>query len=402
MSITIFKEQFDNTYQEIFQKVLVAMEIANTRFQKTLSYGASVKRSRMYVDGVRVRDISIGVNRTIDSLNDASETLTVNKNKGTTFRMSSRETVQAGPLNPSEYAGMKTAHRTAQFVDGDVFAEIKNAAFTFDNGDLTTGASSGTAITLSATTVPQLISQGRAKLSTNNQMLTNLALVVDSYGLSQIEQYLLSKNIDIAAAVFKNGYTDLRTGAADIFVSENLPSTVVFTMATNPSDGDTITIKGFTFRFKTALAQAGDIVIGASATITCASLIAALNASDITTATYQALADNAGAGTFTLSNFIDVRLTATAVTTTVTLVGLGSGRVLVASTVAAFAITSNFVHFYYGKKGAIDVVIQDEVDAEIKDDPYQRAKIVMSDTLYGIKTFADGAVQFLNVKIVVS
>jgi hypothetical protein len=402
MSITIYKEQFDNTYQEIFQKVLVAMEIANTRFQKLLSYGATVKRSKMYVDGVRVRDISIGVNRTIDSLNDTSEVLSVNKNKGTTFRMSSREATQAGPLNPSEYAGMKTAHRTAQFVDGDVFAEIKNSAYTFDNGDLTTGASTGTGITLSATTVPQMISQGRAKLSTNNQMLTNLALVVDSYGLSQIEQYLMSKNIDIAAAVFKNGYTDLRTGAADIFVSENLPSTVVFTITTNPSDGDTITIKGTTFRWKSALALAGDIVIGGSASASCANLVAALNAPDVTTATYQALADNAGAGQFILSNFIDFRLTASNSTTTVTLTGVGSGRVLVASTTAAFAITSNFVHYYYGKKGAIDVVIQDEVDAEIKDDPYQRAKIIMSDTLYGIKTFLDGTVQFLNVKIAVS
>ena len=44
MSLATFKEQFDNAYQAVFDKVLVAMEIANTRLEQQLSYGASVKR----------------------------------------------------------------------------------------------------------------------------------------------------------------------------------------------------------------------------------------------------------------------------------------------------------------------------------------------------------------------
>jgi len=41
----------------------------------------------------------------------------------------------------------------------------------------------------------------------NQEIQTNLALVVDSYAASDVAQYLLGKNFDIAEAVFKNGYT---------------------------------------------------------------------------------------------------------------------------------------------------------------------------------------------------
>ena len=107
-----FKEQFDNAYQAVFDKVLVAMEIANTRLEKKLDYGASVKRVKYSLAPIRVRNITIGVNRTIDQLNDSGETLLVNKNKGADFRVSKKEMIQAGPLNPAETIGAEGWLRT--------------------------------------------------------------------------------------------------------------------------------------------------------------------------------------------------------------------------------------------------------------------------------------------------
>lgn len=405
MSLTIYKEQFDTTYETIFQKTSVAMDIANSRFEKNLSFGASVARVKLYINGIRVRDISVGVNRIIDSAYDSKETLTVNNNKGTTFRISNRELKQAGPLNPSELLGAKTAMKTALFVDGDVFAEIRNAQQTFDTGDLTTSASNGTPITLSSTTVPQFLAQAKAKLGvvlgSAANVLGNLAVVVDSYGLSQIEQYLLSKNIDVAEAVFRNGYTGETVGGAELYISENLPTDAKIALNTNPSNGNTITIQGVTFTFVTVIGTtAGNVLIGGSADATRTNLITLLNAPDTTTATGVALADNPGAYTFTLSDFLDLRITGTNNgVDSVLLAGKGSGRFRVSSNVAGFALTYSLVHYYYGKKGAIDLVVQDEVDADIKDDPYQRAKIVMSDKLYGIFSFKDGRIQMLDVQI---
>jgi hypothetical protein len=71
--LAVFKEQFDNAYQAVFDKVLVAMEVANTRLEKKLDYGASVKRVKYSLAPIRIRNITIGVNRTIDQLNDSGE-----------------------------------------------------------------------------------------------------------------------------------------------------------------------------------------------------------------------------------------------------------------------------------------------------------------------------------------
>lgn len=395
--LATFKEQFDNAYQAVFDKVLVAMEIANTRLEKQLTYGASVKRVKYSLAPIRVRNITLGVNRTIDQLNDSGETLLVNKNKGSDFRISKKEMIQAGPLNPAETIGSEVAKKLSRYIDADVLAEVKNALQTFDTGDLTTMTSNGTAIALSTTNVPQLLSQGRAKLRKANQDLTSLALVLDSYGGSIIEQYVMSKNIDLAAAAFKNGYAG-PVGGAELYLSENLLAEAVITMASNPTNGQTFSINGYVYTFVTSIGSTpGNVLIEAGVDATRDNLIDAIHQTAGTEGTkYVAWTDTDPS--YDQSNWVDLQLTATDsdAADTITIIGTGSGRLAFGGT-ATHTVTRNLVHAYYGKKGAIDVVIQDLAEMEMVDDPYQRAKIIRADAIYGIKTFADGKPQFLDV-----
>ena len=399
MSLATFKEQFDNAYQAVFDKVLVAMEIANTRLEAKLEYGASVKRVKYSLAPIRVRNITIGVNRTIDQLNDAGETLVVNKNKGSDFRISKKEMIQAGPLNPAETIGAEVAKKLSRYIDADVFAEVKNALQTFDTGDLTTMTSNGTAIALSTTNIPQLLSQGRAKLRKANQDLTSLALVIDSYAGSVVEQYVMSKNIDLAAAAFKNGYAG-PVGGAELYLSENLLAEAVITMASNPSNGETFSINGYAFTFVDVIGTTpGNVLIESGVDATRDNLIDAIHQTSGTAGTKYVAWTDVDPG-YVQSNWVDLQLAATDddVANTITIVGTGSGRLSFGGN-ATYTVTSNFVHSYYGKKGAIDVVIQDLAEVEMVDDPYQRAKIIRADAIYGIKTFADGKPQFLDVKV---
>lgn len=395
--LATFKEQFDNAYQAVFDKVLVAMEIANTRLEKQLTYGASVKRVKYSLAPIRVRNITLGVNRTIDQLNDSGETLLVNKNKGSDFRISKKEMIQAGPLNPAETIGSEVAKKLSRYIDADVLAEVKNALQTFDTGDLTTMTSNGAAIALSTTNVPQLLSQGRAKLRKANQDLTSLALVLDSYGGSIIEQYVMSKNIDLAAAAFKNGYAG-PVGGAELYLSENLLAEAVITMASNPTNGQTFSINGYVYTFVTSIGSTpGNVLIEAGVDATRDNLIDAIHQTAGTEGTkYVAWTDTDPS--YDQSNWVDLQLTATDsdAADTITIIGTGSGRLAFGGT-ATHTVTKNLVHAYYGKKGAIDVVIQDLAEMEMVDDPYQRAKIIRADAIYGIKTFADGKPQFLDV-----
>lgn len=398
MTLSTFKEQFDNSYEVVFQKVLVGLEIANTRFEALLEYGSSVKRVRYGLKGIRVRDITLGTNRTIDAVNDSGESLLVNRNKGTDFRLSKKEMIQAGPLKPGETIGAAVAEKLSRYVDADILYETKNAGNTFDNGDLTTLVSSGTPITLTTTNVPTMISRGRAKLRRNNQDLTTLAVVLDSYACAIVEEYLMGKQIDLAGAVFKNGYAG-PVGNAELYVSENLTGEAVITMGTNPSDGQTFTINGFTFTFVTSIGTTqGNVLIEAGVDATRDNLILALTQGASAGVKYVAFVD--ADPTYLQSELLDLRLACTDSdgADTITIVGTGSGRLIFGGT-ATYTVTKNYVHCYFGKKRAIDVVIQDQVDMEMTKDPYQRAWIIRADAIYGVKTFADGSPQFLDLQI---
>ena len=400
MALNDYKVQFDNAYEQIFQKVLVAKAIMNMRFEDNLKVGGSVTRMTYDISGVQVRAVTRGSASTIDAITDSTETLTVNLEYEAVFHISDGEAVQAGNLNPGEVIGGQVAIKVAQDLDARCFAEVRNANQTFDNGDLTTLTSTTTPITLSSTTVPQMVTRMPAKLRrTNNQMVTsNMALVVDSYAASDIAQYLLGKNIDLAGSVFKNGYTDVVSNA-EMYVSENLMGESVYTLGATPTDGDTITIGGVTLTLRTTLGStAGAVLISGSAANSLTNLAALINTPGTTTTFGVALAA-ADQTNFTQT----LKLVATAATTTLTVRGTGSGRLILASTFTNTnnTLTKNFIHAYFGKKGAIDLVVQAIKEVDMRKTTDRRGTNVFTSYLAGLKTFLDGSKKFLDVWIAV-
>jgi len=398
MALTDFRPEFDNAYQEVFQKTLVAKDIMNTRFESTLRFGESVERVAYDMSGVQVRSVTRGSASTIDTVTDSSELLTINLEKEAAFHISDGEAKQAGPLNPGQVIGKQIGRKVALDLDGRCFAEVRNASYAFDNGDLTTGTSSGTAITLSSITVPQMTSRMSAKLrnKNNQEVMTNMVLVVDSYAASDVTQYLLGKNIDLAGSVFKNGYTG-DVNNAQLYISENLSGEATLVSTGTFSDGDTVTINGVVFTMKTVLgATPGNVLIGAAATNSITNLTALINAPTTTTAQGVAL-------TSTSDLEIIGKITATATSATVmTIVGTGTGRLTLTKSAANWTWATNFLHCYFGKKGAIDLVVQDMKEVEMRPTADRRGTNVFSSYLAGIKTFSDGAKKFLDVKILVA
>jgi hypothetical protein len=247
--------------------------------------------------------------------------------------------------------------------------------------------------------VMRLPAKLRAK---NNQILNagaNLAFVVDSYGIADMFQYLLGKNADFVNALFQNGYINEQVAGAKVYVSENLTGEAVLSSAQTPSNGDTVVIGGVTFTFNTTLTTTpGSVLISGSADAARANLTALVNTPGTTTTFGTALsASNVTTLTKTL------RLTATNDDTanTMTIVGKGSGRLVLGGTLTNTNNTwsKNFIHAYFGKAGAIDVVIQKDVKVDMRPEPKQPTTNIMSRVLYGIKTFQDGSQKFLDVLI---
>ncbi len=385
----------------MFQKTLVAKEIANTRFEPVLKYGESIERVAFDISGVQVRDTVRGSASTIDSVTDSSELLEVNIEKEAVFHISDGEVKQAGPLNPGEKIGAEVGMKVAISLDARVFAEVRNALYNFDNGDLTTTSSTGVGITLNSTTVPQLVSRMGAKLKfRNNQLVTtNMCLVVDSYAASDVTQYLLGKNIDLAGYTFKNGYTG-DVSNAQLYTSENLTGEAVLSLATNVTANDTITVNGVVFTAKATPSVAGEFDVAGSADATRAIIANAINGSatgqDSATGYFEVSAANRAI----LTN-AGIVATNDDTANTLTLIGTGSGRLTVSETLTdgTDAWTLNIIHAYYGKKGAIDLVVQDMKEVDMRPTADRRGTNVFSSYLAGVKTFSDGAKKFLDVWI---
>lgn len=403
MSITNFKPQFDNSYEEVFQKSLVAKDIMNSRFEPVLKFGASVERVIYDISGVRVRTVTRGAASVIDSVTDSNELLTVNLEKEAVFYISDGEVTQAGPLNPGEEFGKQIGIKVAIDLDARCFAEVLNALYAFDNGDLTTMSSSGTPITLSSTTVPQMVSRMPAKLryKNNQEVMQDMVFVIDSYGAADVAQYLLGKNIDLAGYVFKNGYTGDITNA-QMYISENLTGTAVLYTPQTPTDTDTVVIAGVVFTFNTTLStNPGSVLISGSADAARANLVALINAPSTTTTLGTALS---AANALILTDALKLVATNDNTADTATIVGTGSGRLIVAGTLTNTnnTWTKNYISAYFGKRGAIDLVIQDMKPVDMRVTTDRRGTNVFSSYLAGIKTFTDGAKKFLQVKILVA
>lgn len=403
MALNDFKPQFDNAYQEIFQKTLVAKEVMNTRFESVLTFGASVARISYDISSVLVRTVTRGNASIIDSISDTPETLIINLEKEAVFHVSDGESTQAGPLNPGTVIGKQIGRKISLDLDGRCFAEVRNAAFAFDNGDLLTGTSTGIVagqsapITLSATTVPQLVTRMPAKLRARNnqEIMTSMIFVLDSYAAADLTQYIMGKNIDLAGNVFKNGYTGDVSNAM-LYVSENLQGEATLLSTGVFADGEIVNINGVVFTAKTVLGGvAGQFLIGAAATNSIQNLAGLINAPSVTNATGVALS---AVDQSTIGSFVATATSATVLT----IVGTGTGRLILSKTATNWTWSTNFIHAYFGKRGAIDLVIQDMKMVDMRVTPDRRGTNVFSSYLAGIKTFLDGTKKFLDVKILVA
>lgn len=406
MALNDFKKEYILRYEDILSKVMVGLKIATTRFQPDMKFGDTVTRFVLNLSAVRVRSFTNLVNQTIDPLTDSTENMTVNVQVGAVFPIARLEKIQAGALNPAMVAGKEIAIKVANHLDAVILNEVRNAWAAFDTGNLTTAAASGTPITLSSTTVPQMVAQTYAKLFSNNVSMTNVCWVLDPFSVSQIAQYPIGKDITSNNTVFMNGFTGNVFGA-EVYTSNNLTAEALFAMATTPTDGDTVTIGGVVFTFKTTLgATAGNVLIGGSADVARANLTALINAPATTTANGVALStadqitlqDVLGIGT---ASSYGVATVNDNTANTMTVYAIGASRLTVSKvlTDGTDTWTYSIIHAYYGMKGAIDVAIQDQPTVEMRDEPQQLTTNIFNNVVAAVKTFADGSQKFLDVKI---
>lgn len=396
MALNDFKQDYILRYEDILSKVMVGLKIANTRFEPNLKFGDTVVRNILNLSAVRVRSFTNLSDQIIDPLTDSEETMTINVQVGVVFPIARLEKIQAGPLNPAMTAGKEVAIKVANYFDSVILKETKNAWAVFDTGNLTTAASNGTPITLSSTTVPQMVAQTYAKLFSNNVSMSNLCWVLDPYSVSQIAQFPIGKDLTNQNTVFINGFSGNLFGA-EVYTSNNLTGEATLVYTGNHVNAEALTIGGVTFTAVTTigstagnfLASAGDSTTGIT------NLAGLINNPGTTSSTQVALS---AADQITITDVLGLTATATS-STVLTIVGRGSSRLTLTEAQTNATWATNFVHAYYGMKGAIDVAIQDKPTMEMREEAKQLTTNIFSNIVAAVKTFTDGSQMFLDVKI---
>lgn len=405
-----FKQVFSAEYQMSHFKQPVYQVLADTRFESGLSKGQTLNRS--YASDVVVNDMGGDGSYSTQAITDTQEQLTISSEKEASIYVKKLDELQAHLPVKQKY-GRKLANALINQIDGDVLlTAYQGAGSTVDSGVLAGTGSDGLGITPTANNIAQVFTLAYEKLVKKNVVYNANArfagiqaevpegmpiATIPAEVLTFIQLYLGGKDTMLGDRVSTNGFRGSFMGF-ELFVSNALPWTAELGIATQPTDGDTVTINGVTFTFKTTLGStAGNVLIGASADTANTNLAALINTPGTTTAEGVALS---AANQKLLKN-----ITATANTTpnTLTLVSSGWGVVETSETLTAAAdvwtVGKEIVHCVFGLSKSVTLVVQKDPSLEENFVSGKIGRDYIAWTVYGRKVFVDQAPQLVDVAI---
>jgi hypothetical protein len=104
---------------------------------------------------------------------------------------------------------------------------------------------------------------------------------VDQFGKTTINEYIMGRDVSAKVPLAETTIENMVAimPGASIATVGGAVATGTITVATNPTNNETVIVNGVTFTFKTSAAGANEVTIGANAAGTAANLAAALSAS---------------------------------------------------------------------------------------------------------------------------
>src|SRR3990167_6231405 len=392
-ALTAFNpEYWTPTMQETFLKESVALGVANTELRADLKDGDTLHKP--YGSYPRVQTYTKGTDITVKDIDSTDDTLTVSTAKVASFYVDDIDKIQNKYNTIKEFATI-AQRQLNNTLDQAVFAEYTNAGKTISGADI--GEAAGGIVMSAANTANIFTASGRV-LNSKKRLGGNRFALVGPRMLEVIQQYVGGRETGFGDTVSDNGKVANRFGFG-LRLSNNLPWTGTLTISVTPTDGDTVTINGVVFTFKTTLtgtATLGEVLIGGSASASNTNLAKALNDSGTVDTHYSALS----AENRQLIEESGWTATATATTTTHT----AYGDIVVAETLAnaANVWSAQLQYALMGQVGSIDLVTQVSPNVVFRDAQLRLGKYVHPWMLFGKKTFFRMQDNLVAVKMDVS
>lgn len=247
-------------------------------------------------------------------------------------------------------------------------------------------AISGSPVLISSTNILDVLEEAEGKLGALDATYETAmrALVLGPRTVAKLRRAKSDRESRLGDEVLANGVVGPWQGWT-VVQNNNLPWSASLTLATQPTDGDTVTIAGVVFTFKTTLGStAGNVLIGASAATARANLEAAVEGGSGSGTTYVELSNR---NKFMLRRKRNIQ---TGNASPMLFTGYGDISVSETLTAAADIWSAQQQKGVFMIRGAIDLVIQ-FMDLEIGSKEKGFAKLPKGIIGIGTKTFDDGA-----------
>lgn len=347
---------------------------------------------------------------TAQGYTEVNETLTVSYYRGVPQRLVQKDLEQQDTAMKVEYAQL-AMNRLFIGMDADVLqVAYSGAYYALDMSYL--GGSVGTPIAVtSPTVIPQLFVAANQIFQLANVVYDPnlsfsrdvklkvpkgmLVAIISPQVFSQLLLYIGGKTTVLGDKVTVSGHQGAFMGF-NLYISNNLPSSSLVTMGATPSDGDTFTINGLVFTFKTTLGStAGNILIGGSAAAAVTNMQALLSAPFTTTANGVAQADTA-ANRLALYGF-----SYSATTTPFTLIQAGVTMLITAVTFTSASNTIGTVvqHNIFAVSNSVAMALQGSPRLDINYVSNALAKDYVTNAYFGLKVFKTQAKQIIDCQI---
>jgi hypothetical protein len=364
--------------QVLLKNNLVAGAICNTEERAGLAYGYRVHRP--YTGDVYAVTYSKGTAPTFQDMTATDEYLTVDQAKIIPMYLDDIDKIQ-NKYQTLDIYSTRMAYQMRNQIDQAALGNISSALL-----------GNSTAVTLDTSNVMPTFSNAKASLFNNGVEDTKpWYAVVDGGTIATIEQTRGFNGFKVSDDTIENGYgTSNYVGdwlGLKMFKSQNLPTTIDIVW-TQPSDAQTITVNGVTFTAKSTigvLAGAYKLDGGGEVDTTMASLVLAINGGAVGS-DYVALA--AADRAKLAAQGVSASYVASSNTLTIT----AYGQLVIGGTLNTATVGAQVMSLIVGQMGAIDLVIQKEVETEIlRVTDGRKGQNITTFDLYGTKMFREGA-----------
>ena len=388
----LFADYWSRRMQVIHSRIDVFRAIASFEQQAVLKNGDVVHKPYHTVPSVASYTRGTAVTMVDQTVTD--ESLTVDQAFVAPFYVDDLDALQSNypVLNKlADEAAIKLSNK----IDGDILGEYDQATDTVDDGDL--GGTAGNGVTVSVTNIQKVFAVAQRKLMkqlNSNFKRGDVFAVISPNFYQTLLEYLAGKESTLGDSTGVSGHVGQYYGF-DLYVSNSVGWSAELVMGSICTANDTIVINGVTLTAVASPTAAGDFDVETTAAAQITTIVTFVNAPGTSTSGEQVALSRA-------NQDLLFGITATDATTKITFKGEGWAGVAVSETLTAAAdvwtTTKQIEHQLFGKKGAIDVVIQARPSVEIKEVPDKLGKNIIPYTLYGLKTFIKGKDMLVSVE----